>query len=177
MVQNISRVVDFTSVYLCNKKRKMVCIYLASTDSDYGSAGELFRAYAISLHINLDFQHFDAELDDLKKMYAKPYGGIILASEQEKVFGCVALRKFNGQTGEIKRMYIQPGYQKRGIGKMLLEQALLLAKECNYTIVKLDTLNSMIPAINLYKEAGFYKTSPYYHNPIETAIYFEKVIK
>ncbi len=154
----------------------MVSIYLASTNSDYASAGELFRAYAASLHISLDFQHFDEELDALKQMYAKPRGGIILAREQDKVCGCVALRKFSDQAGELKRMYIQPGYQKRGIGKMLLEQALLLAKECNYTMVKLDTLNSMIPAINLYKQAGFYETPPYYHNPIETAVYFEKVI-
>lgn len=154
----------------------MVSIYLASTDCEYANAGELFRAYAASLHISLDFQHFEEELDALKQMYVKPYGGIILASEQDKVVGCVALRKFSDRAGELKRMYIQPEHQKRGIGKLLLEQALLLAKECNYSRVKLDTLNTMIPAINLYKQAGFYETVPYYNNPIEAAIYFEKVI-
>ncbi len=154
----------------------MVSIYLASADIDYAAAGELFKEYATSLHINLDFQHFNEELDNLKKMYAKPSGGIILAREPEKIIGCVALRKFSDQTGELKRMYIQPGHQKKGIGKMLLDQALLLAKECNYTKVKLDTLDSMFPAINLYKKAGFYETPPYYYNPIDAAIYFEKVI-
>ena len=154
----------------------MVSIYLASTEIDYAAAGELFKEYATSLPINLDFQHFDEELVALKRMYAKPIGGIILAREENKVIGCVALRKFSDQTGELKRMYVQPGHQGKGIGKLLLDQVLLLAKECNYTMLKLDTLNSMISAINLYKKAGFYETPPYYHNPIEAAIYFEKVI-
>jgi putative acetyltransferase len=152
----------------------MTSFFLAETENDYAAAGSLFREYAASIKINLDFQHFDDELNELKKMYAKPFGGIILAKQEDNIIGCVAIRKISEDTGELKRMFIKPGYQNMGIGKVLLEEALQLAKACNYLKVKLDTLNYMLPAIHLYQQAGFYETPPYYHNPIETAVYFEK---
>ena len=152
----------------------MTSYYLAETDHDYEVASALFQEYAASIKIDLDFQHFDEELNELKKMYAKPFGGIILAKLEDEIIGCVAIRKINPETGELKRMFIKPRFQNKGIGKFLLEEAFHLARECNYTILKLDTLNYMHPAIHLYKQAGFYETAPYYYNPITTAIYFEK---
>lgn len=154
----------------------MISFYLAVTDGEYAAAGLLFKEYAASIKISLDFQHFDEELLGLKRMYAEPYGGIILAKDQEEIIGCAAIRKINDKAGELKRMYIKPSHQNKGVGKILLERALQLAKRCNYSVVKLDTLNYMLPAINLYTKAGFYETAPYYHNPITTVIYFEKVL-
>ena len=154
----------------------MIQFYLAETDHDYVNARILYKEYAATIMINLDFQHFDDELNNLKEMYAKPYGGIILAKDDNEIFGCIAIRKFNATTAELKRMYIKSAYQNKGIGKSLLHKAILLAKKYNYSLIKLDTLNSMDKAIHLYKLAGFYETPPYYQNPIPTAIYFEKVI-
>ena len=145
----------------------------ATTASEYAAAKEMFRAYAAAININLDFQHFETELSDLPKMYSLPQGGIILASDHDSVIGCVAIRKINEKEGELKRMYVAPEYQNKGFGKTLLQKALILAKECNYEKVKLDTLNYMSSAIYLYKQAGFYEIPPYYSNPISTAVYFE----
>lgn len=154
----------------------MNSFFVAVTDNDYAAAKILFKEYAVSININLDFQHFDEELTGLKLMYARPHGGIILAKEDEneEIVGCVAIRKISDTEGELKRMYVKPGYQNKGIGKKLLEEALQLAKDCNYTLVKLDTLNYMFPAIQLYKQVGFYEIPSYYHNPISTAVFFEK---
>ena len=77
---------------------------------------------------------------------------------------------------ELKRMFIKPAYQKRGIGKTLLEKALELAKKLNYKFIRLDTLNYMTPAIYLYKQYGFYQIAAYYYNPNKTALYFEKLL-
>lgn len=145
----------------------------ATTASEYAAAGDMFRAYAAAININLDFQHFEEELSDLSKMYSPPQGGIILASDHESVIGCVAIRRINEREGELKRMYVSPEYQNKGFGKILLQKALMLARECNYEKVKLDTLNYMSAAIHLYRQAGFYEIPPYYPNPISTAVYFE----
>jgi len=145
----------------------------ATTASEYAAAGDMFRAYAAAININLDFQHFEEELSDLSKMYSPPQGGIILASDHESVIGCVAIRRINEREGELKRMYVSPEYQGKGFGKILLQKALMLARECNYEKVKLDTLNYMSAAIHLYRQAGFYEIPPYYSNPISTAVYFE----
>ena len=154
----------------------MISFYLAVADNDYTAARLLFEEYSASIGISLDFQHFDDELDGLKRMYAKPCGGIMLAKKGEELIGCAAIRKISDTVGELKRMYIKPGHRNKGIAKTLLKKALQLARDCNYAVVKLDTLNNMFPAIHLYKQAGFYETPPYYHNPIKTAIYFEIVL-
>ena len=154
----------------------MIQFYLAKTDDDYADARLLFKEYAEVLNIDLDFQQFDEELDGLKKMYAFPLGGIMLVKEESEIIACVAIRKISETVGELKRMYTKPAHQNKGIGKILLEKALQLAKECNYAVVKLDTLNYMLPAIHLYEQAGFYEIAAYYQNPIPTAIYFEKVL-
>ncbi len=152
----------------------MITYNRAVIDEDYRCAREMFIAYSKWLNINLEFQHFEEELGGLRTMYAAPVGGIILVKDGEVTIGCVAIRKLNDTVGELKRMYILPAYRQQGIGRRLLELALLLATECHYRVIKLDTLNYMLPAIGLYKKAGFYETPPYYHNPNATAIYLEK---
>ena len=152
----------------------MISYCLVTLDEDYKIAKELFAEYAASIAINLEFQRFDEELLTLKEMYSSPSGGIILVKEAGQVLGCVAIRKISNTIGELKRMYMKPAHQNKGLGKILLNKALDLAKTCNYNTVQLDTLAEMISAINLYKQAGFYEIPPYYFNPISTVIYLEK---
>jgi putative acetyltransferase len=147
---------------------------LVQTDEEYKAAAGLFKEYAAWLNIDLGFQHFNEELRHLKEMYNNHDGGIILCKEEQAFIGCVAVRKKEQHIAELKRMYVQPAHQQKGIGKNLLQQAILLAKNCNYNYIRLDTLDHMIPAITLYKKYGFYQIEAYYHNPEPAAVYFEK---
>ena len=70
-------------------------------------------------------------------------------------------------------MYVQSDKQGKGIGKTILTQSIEMARGCGYQRIRLDTLDHMIPAINLYKHAGFKLIQAYYHNPIASALYFE----
>ncbi len=155
----------------------MLKYYQASTEQDYVDAQTLFKEYAAAINIDLTFQKFEEELTSLQSMYAFPKGGIILVKEVETPVGCVAIRKISDAIGELKRMYVKPGNQKKGIGRELLFQAVELAKGCSYQLLRLDTLNYMDAAIQLYKSAGFYEIPAYYPNPIPTAIYFEKKLE
>ena len=148
--------------------------YIASAAEDYDNARELFREYAVAINIDLEFQQFEKELANLQAMYQSPFGGIILLKTDGELSGCIAVRKFNDTIGEIKRMYIKPAFQNKGLAKILMQQALQLAKDCNYTFVRLDTLNTMQAAIHLYKKWGFYKIPAYNYNPMPTVVYFEK---
>jgi putative acetyltransferase len=143
-------------------------------DAEYKAAALLFKEYAAWLGIDLGFQHFDEELENLKAMYNAANGGIILCKENNDYIGCVAIRRSAVNIAELKRMYVQPAQQHKGIGKILLEKAIVLAKECGYEFIRLDTLNHMTAAVNLYKKYEFYEIPAYYHNPIDTAVYFEK---
>ena len=146
---------------------------IAETNEDYKIAAILFKAYAAWLNVDLSFQHFDEELTELKTMYGAPCAGLILCKQEDEFIGCVGIRKIDSSVAELKRMFIKPAFQKQGMGKELLQRAVELAQALNYKAIRLDTLNYMIPAINLYKKYGFYEIPAYYNNPNETAVYFE----
>ena len=144
------------------------------TDDEYAAAAVLFKEYADSLDIDLSFQHFDRELAGLKSMYAPPLGGIILCRINSDFVGSIAIRPQEPGIAEIKRMYVKPLFRGRGTGEILLQRIIRLAKEYGYEKIRLDTLNTMTPAMNLYKKHGFTEVPPYYFNPEKTAVYFEK---
>jgi len=148
----------------------------AQAGSDYEAAGRLFREYSEWLGIDLGFQRFEEELECLRHMYALPEGGIILAKEDGHFIACAGVRKIDTESAELKRMYIQPSHRGLGIGKQILQKAMQLAKDCGYIKMKLDTLNTMEPAMELYKSAGFVEIPAYYHNPHSTAVFFEKTL-
>lgn len=149
-------------------------IIKATTEEHFSAAVNLFTEYAEWLNIDLSFQHFDEELSSVQSMYNNDAGGIILVKEAGTYIACVAVRKSEPSIAELKRMYVRPAFQQKGIGKQLLDAALALAKSCGYQKIRLDTLNTMLPAMKLYTDNGFYEIPAYYFNPEKTAVYFEK---
>lgn len=150
--------------------------HFAVTDTDYTEAAVLFKEYAAWLNIDLGFQHFEEELRELKTIYTKPYGGIILCSNGREYIACAGIRKIYAQNAELKRMFVKPSFRGKGIASTLLKMALQLANDCGYKKVKLDTLNTMLPAMALYKKFGFKEIPAYYHNPNPAAVYFEIIL-
>jgi putative acetyltransferase len=148
--------------------------FLAKTEKDYEDAAALFREYAAWLEIDLCFQNFNAELQQLASMYGAPKGAIFLCKEQEQLAGCVAVRTFDNHTAELKRMWVRKEFRSLGIGEALLQQALDFAKVAGYHAINLDTLVIMEPAIQLYKKFGFSESPAYYDNPHPDARYFSK---
>ncbi|MFX1391805.1 MAG: GNAT family N-acetyltransferase [Promethearchaeota archaeon] len=134
---------------------------------------DLFIEYANYLDINLDFQNFDEELDNLPGNYAPPEGCLLLAFSEDTVAGCVGLRKFKNDICEMKRLFVRSDFRNKNIGKALLKAIILKAKDIGYQSIRLDTLPFMREAINLYLSLGFKKIHPYRYNPFEDAVFFE----
>ena len=152
----------------------MFKIVTVQTETEFAAASALFKEYAQWLNIDLSFQNFEEELLQLKEMYSEPTGGIFLLQQAEEFIGCVAIRKKGEDIAELKRMYIKPTIRKSGGGALLLEKALVAARQLGYKFIRLDTLANMTPAINLYKKHGFYEIPAYYFNPEENAVFFER---
>ena len=147
----------------------------ANDNKRLANAKELFIEYTASLDFDLSFQNFREELSELNSMYQKPYGGIILIKEMEtgNFIGCAGIRRFENQIAEIKRMYIKREHRNKGLGARLLDLAIELAKELGYKKIRLDTVESMKPAIKIYRSRGFKQIEPYRFNPNENTFYFE----
>ena len=149
----------------------------ASSTEEVQQAKLLFEEYASWVEISLCFQNFDQEVANLPGDYAPPSGRLFLAIEDEKVMGCVALRKIGEGIGEMKRLYVRPEFRGRGLGRTLTEKLIAEAKQIGYTSLRLDTLpGKMDQAIAMYRALGFKEIAPYYRNPVEGATFMELVL-
>lgn len=133
---------------------------------------QLFTEYAQSLEVDLCFQDFNNELTLLPGKYAQPDGRLYLAYWNNQCAGCIALRRYDHHRAELKRLFIRNEFRGYGISKQLIQRIIQDAKDIGYQSIVLDTLNTMIPAINLYKSFGFNEIEPYYENPLAGATYF-----
>src|SRR5262245_40585080 len=137
----------------------------------------LFQEYAASLGIDLCFQRFEEELAGLPGAYAPPSGRLLLAVTEEAIAGCVALRRVDDRTCEMKRLYVRPGHRGSGAGRQLAERVLAEAREAGYARICLDTLPMMARAIELYRALGFTPIEAYCHNPVPGALYLAKDLR
>lgn len=140
------------------------------------SAIQLFKDYAVELNADLCFQSFDAELADPLKKYGTPKGALFLAYYNNEAVGCIALQPLEDGSCEMKRLYVKPDFRKYKIGEALAQQLLETAKSLSYKTMKLDTLERLQAAINLYKKLGFTITTAYYQNPLPEVVYMEKAL-
>jgi GNAT superfamily N-acetyltransferase len=104
-------------------------------------AQQLFREYAASQEINLDFQGFEKELATLPGRYTPPTGRLLLACWDGQPAGCVALRRFSGRICEMKRLYVRPTHRGQAIGRRLALVAIEEAKMIGYSCMSFDTLS------------------------------------
>ena len=148
-------------------------IFEAETPDHIESARDLFEQYAASLGFDLGFQDFAAELQNLPGEYAPPHGCILLAKSNEKIVGCVALRKLEDTICEMKRLYVIPSARGQGVGRKLAEAVILRAKELGYQSMRLDTVASMETANGLYSSLRFQAIPAYRHNPLVGAQFYE----
>lgn len=148
---------------------------LVKDDEGFLKAKKLFLEYADAIKVDLCFQDFENELEQINIQYSKPSGGlyIIIDNETGESVGCIGIRKFENKIAELKRMYVKDSHRNKGLGKKLLHKAIKLAKELRYEKIYLDTLDSMKTAIALYKSNGFREIESYRYNPIITVKYFE----
>jgi putative acetyltransferase len=151
----------------------MVKFIQVESATHVAQARELFQEYEASLGICLCFQNFEEELASLPGDYAPPQGRLLLALDGAQITGCVALRQIDGETCEMKRLYVRPAFRGQGVGRELATTIIEQARSIGYVRMRLDTLSSMKEAIALYQSLGFLPTEPYRHNPIEGAIFME----
>ncbi len=154
-------------------------IRAATTPLELDTVRQLFRDYARELGVDLCFQDFEAELDELPGPYASPEGAMLLAYRSdtdapEQAVGCVALKPLPDEgLCEMKRLYVIPEARGEGWGRILAEAILTEARHRGYTHMRLDTLASLHAARALYRKLGFTEISAYYENPLSDVIYME----
>jgi GNAT superfamily N-acetyltransferase len=146
----------------------------AHSPEDLAQVRRLFRAYADWLEVDLCFQGFERELAELPGCYAPPAGRLLVAKVGGEVAGCVGLRPLEPGVCEMKRLWVEPGFAGRGIGRALAEAVVAAARDIGYRRMRLDTIPARMPAAqHLYAALGFREIPAYYHNPLAGVVMLE----
>jgi GNAT superfamily N-acetyltransferase len=149
-------------------------IIQAESDDHIDDARRLFREYESWHGMDLCFQGYEQELADLPGKYARPSGCLLLAYSDEKLAGCIALRKLEDGICEMKRLFVRDGFRGQKIGIQLVENLIEEARKENYLTMRLDTFPAMMrKAMSLYESHGFREIPPYYNNPHEGVLFME----
>ena len=102
----------------------------------------------------------DADLYDLSGFYFDRGGDFSVMLDDNRIIGTVAL--FNSGDGvcELRKMYLDPAYRRRGLGRQLLDYGLAKARELDFKRVTLETATELKEAVALYESYGFTRIEP-----------------
>jgi putative acetyltransferase len=156
----------------------MLSIVPATTEAQFDAVRTLMRAF-VAWHRErhradialvdayFDPVAFEAELADLRRVYAPPEATVLLAVLDGSPAGCGALRRLDATTAELKRMFVPESYRGRGVGIGLGRSLLAAARRAGYRRLRLDTSIRQLEAKRLYERLGFRAIDPYYEVPPE----------
>ncbi len=92
--------------------------------------------------------------------------------------GCGAIKIFDDNTMEIKRMFVSPDYRGRGISRKTLAELESWTLELGFKKCVLETGINQPEALALYQNSGFNRIPNYgQYGEVESSFCFEKVLK
>jgi len=101
--------------------------------------------------------HFRLDPDEV----ADGQGAFLVATRAARPVGCGAVRRIDGRTGEIKRMYVSPEERGRGLSRLLLDALESEARALGLSRLVLETGARQLAALALYERAGFSRIAPF----------------
>lgn len=80
---------------------------------------------------------------------------MLVAKDGDKIFGYITFRNKHDAVVWVSSLYVDPDFQKKGIGRKLIESVEKFAKDSNCKLVALETHKDATWAINFYKKLGY----------------------
>jgi putative acetyltransferase len=103
---------------------------------------------------------------------------VVIAYEDENPVGCGAMKEYDAESMEVKRMFVNLVFRKRGIAAGILAEIEAWTRELSYRRCILETGIRQAEAIGLYRKCG-YTYIPNYgqYTGVENSVCFEKKIR
>lgn len=80
---------------------------------------------------------------------------VVIAYENDWPVGCGAIKKYDEDAVEIKRMFVRPENRGRGIALVILKELEKWAAELEFPSAILETGKKQPEAIRLYEKSGY----------------------
>ncbi len=128
--------------------------------------------------------HYLAIVDGEEHAFYNQYNGssdleyCLLAYLNDKPVACGAIRPFDGERIEIKRMFTLPSARKKGLAQQLISGLEKWAEELGFNRVILETGKRQEDAVRFYLKAGYLQTVNYPpYEGVDNSVCFEKLLK
>lgn len=82
----------------------------------------------------------------------------------KSVAGTVGIKHIDGETAELKALYLSAAFRKKGLGYLLLDTAVRFSKDKGYKRIVLDSMSKYADALRLYERYGFKHIDRYNEN-------------
>lgn len=101
---------------------------------------------------------------------------IVVYANNEPI-ACGAMKIFDDETMEIKRMYVKENHRGKGVAKFVLAALEQWAKEIGKKACVLETSKTMLDAVALYKGFDYLRIPNYgQYIGVEVSICFKKIL-
>lgn len=95
------------------------------------------------------------EIDKVSEYYSKRKGGFWVAVDGERIVGTFGLETSSDGGMELRRMYVDPDFRRRGIARTMLDFAEEECRRRNRPRINLSTSELQSEAVAFYQNAGY----------------------
>ena len=128
---------------------------------------------------------FDAGGQSTKdaELLGPPDGAFVVVLPEDAGEGTPAIACGGVQTitadiryGEIKRMWVDQRWRGAGVGSRLLRHLESVAAGLGHDVVRLDTNDTLVEAIGMYRRAGYAEIERYNDNPYARHFFEKRIV-
>ena len=97
----------------------------------------------------------DLDITDIPKYYMENNGDFEVIEFKGNIIGSYGIYKLDSETCELRKMYLNKNFQGMGLGNIMIENSLKIARTLGYSKIILQTNSLLYKATKLYKKYGF----------------------
>ena len=98
---------------------------------------------------------WDADVRDVAAAYLDSGGEFLVGEVDGTLVAMGGLRRVSDATVRLRRMRVEPAWQRRGVGRSLLAALEARAAELGFWTIRLDTTGVQVAAQAMYRAAGY----------------------
>ena len=147
--------------------------YIIKTDSNNPDF------HLLVAQLDAHFKELNGEKDAFYAQYNQldTIKNVVIAYDNGTPIGCGAIKKYDGETMEVKRMFVKPEFRRKGVARAVLSELEKWTAELGYSFCILETGKKQPEAISLYMTSG-YELIPNYgqYEKVENSVCMRKIV-
>ena len=127
---------------------------------DEATAKSLLRDGLAGYGLTVDYQNTDTDILDIDKSYCQQGGTFRFLVMDDQLVGMYGLFSMGDAVCELRKMYLRPDCKGKGLGKAMMDDALVRARDAGYSEMVLETNSVLKEAVSMYRKYGFSEYQP-----------------